>query len=92
MAILVGQWWCEKTKGQNYCSILITLIIIVSRNTLIGVASFVMPFPINETHSQTCKSMYMPFVYARIDDEIMNWIRDNTDDRTGMKKSNCNDI
>ena len=34
----------------------------------------------------------MPFVYARIDDEIMNWIRVNTDDRTGMKKSNCDNI
>ena len=34
----------------------------------------------------------MPVVYARINDEIMNWIRDNTDDRTAMKKSNCDDI
>ena len=59
---------------------------------MIGVASFVMHFPVNETYSLTCKSMYKPFVYARIDDEIMNWIKDNTDDRTGIKKSNCDDI
>ena len=92
VAILVDQWWCEKTKGQNYCSILITLIIIVSRNTLIGVASFGLPRYINETYIIPCIPLYMPVVYARINDEIMNWIRNNTDDRTAMKKSNCDDI
>ena len=59
---------------------------------MIGVASFVMPFPVNETYSLNCQLMYKPFVYARIDDEIVNWIKDNTDDRTGMKKSNCDDM
>ena len=65
---------------------------IVSRNTLIGVTSFAMAFVINGTYTITCRPLYMPFVYARINDEIMNWIRDNTDDRTGMKKSNCDDM
>ena len=59
---------------------------------MIGVASYVLHFPVNETYNIQCRPMYMPFVYARIDDEIVNWIRDNTDDRTGIKKSNCDDI